>query len=140
MSDCNFFTSLLVIAVIPAGVYAWGYEAHRITANIAQHFLSPPAVDVIYGLLEPTYRGHLGPIASWADEIKRNSKYSWSRTLHYVDSNDNPPTECHISLPQDCEHDFCVTTAIANYTGRLQDCKLSTLQRNEALKFISKSS
>ncbi|TPX35661.1 hypothetical protein SmJEL517_g01944 [Synchytrium microbalum] len=127
---------IVLLANLVATSYGWGLEGHRVTATIAQHFLSQAAKDAVYSILDPRYRGQLGPIASWADEIKRNPAYAWSRPYHYVDSHDNPPTTC-LFKASDCEDGVCVTSAIANYTKILQDCRVTMASKNEALKFLT---
>jgi hypothetical protein len=58
---------------------------------------------------------------SWADNIKSDHKWDWSKPLHYINpALDNPPVSCvYRPGPDDCPNSICVTEAIKNYTTRL---------------------
>ncbi|KAF8832864.1 hypothetical protein HHX47_DHR1001932 [Lentinula edodes] len=59
-----------------------------------------------------------------------------SAPLHFVDAEDQPPTECSVNQKRDCAGNGWILTAIANYTSRVVDTSLSDSDRQEALKFI----
>ncbi|GAA5832034.1 hypothetical protein JCM11251_002795 [Rhodosporidiobolus azoricus] len=125
-------TSLIGAALgvaAPAYVYAWGAAGHEIVSTIAEIHLHPPVLAYIQSSLLPSYaNGHLAPIASWADRIKRTHEYAgWSGVLHYASwEGDHPPDRC-AWMGEEGEKgqggwhsDKDVLNAIANYTTRLE--------------------
>ncbi|RDB29167.1 Nuclease PA3 [Hypsizygus marmoreus] len=125
-----------VVSFSASGVYGWGASGHQAVGYVAMQFLAPNALSFVKSSLGSTYSQSLGPAATWADEIKSNSAYSWASELHYVDAEDNPPSSCSVSQSRDCASGKCILTAIANYTTRVVDTGLSAAQRQEALKFL----
>lgn len=109
------------------------YIDHELTADIATHLLTPTASAKIHKLLS---NGSLASIAAWADQIKRLKEYAFSSTLHYVNPKDNEPTECNYVQSRDCVKNFCVVSAIFNYSSRVIDETIDQKQRVEALKFL----
>ncbi|KAF8654800.1 hypothetical protein AX16_003369 [Volvariella volvacea WC 439] len=125
-----------ILASVASGVYGWGASGHQAVGYIAMQFLAPNALSFVRSSLGSTYNQSLGPAATWADEIKSNSAYSWASVLHYVDAEDSPPSTCNVDQSRDCADGKCILTAIANYTARVVDTTLSSSQRQEALKFL----
>ena len=61
----------------------------------------------------------------------------WPDPLHYVDTNDSPPSFCSYKSHINCDDDFCVVGAIHNYTYRLDNFLNFTKESSEeALKFL----
>ncbi|KAJ3517636.1 hypothetical protein NLJ89_g381 [Agrocybe chaxingu] len=129
---------LVALGVVSAaaGVYGWGASGHQTVGYVAMQFLSPKALEFVQTSLGSTYSHSLGPAATWADEVRSQSAYSWSSVLHYVDAEDDPPDSCSVEESRDCADGRCILTAIANYTSRVVDTSLSDTQRQEALKFL----
>jgi hypothetical protein len=78
----------------------------------------------------------LASIASWADSYRATTAGKWSSSLHYIDAEDNPPTTCNVDYERDCGSSGCSVSAIANYTQRVGDARLSNDHTAEALKFL----
>jgi hypothetical protein len=69
-------------------------------------------------MLPPWAKGHLAPIAAWADRIRYGNP--WSGELHYVSPmEDHPPTQCGFGGGWKKERN--VFSAIANYSSRIAD-------------------
>ncbi|KAI8803016.1 S1/P1 nuclease [Cladochytrium replicatum] len=118
-------------------VSAFGFDGHFITAKIAESLLSPAAVATASHILRGA---NLSDVASWADEIKGNRRYSWTSPLHYINPvGDFPPTSCAFRTESICSggsaKGICLTEAIANYTRRLS-CLDDNEESAEALKFL----
>ncbi|KAL0947357.1 hypothetical protein HGRIS_013474 [Hohenbuehelia grisea] len=124
------------LALGAAGVGAWGASGHQAVGFIAMQFLSPNALSFVQTSLGAEFDESLGVAATWADEVRSQAAFAWSADLHFVDAEDSPPASCSVSETRDCANGFCVLTAIANYTTRVVDTKLSAVQRQEALKFL----
>ena len=56
--------------------------------------------------------------------------------MHFIDAEDNPPTTCDVNYERDCGSTGCSVSAIANYTERVADGRLSAANTAEALKFL----
>ena len=54
----------------------------------------------------------------------------------FIDALDNPPSSCSVDLTRDCGASGCVVAAIANYTQRVQDGRLSAAHHQEAMEFL----
>ncbi|KAK7034730.1 hypothetical protein VNI00_012137 [Paramarasmius palmivorus] len=125
---------LSVLGLLTCPVVAWGPSGHQAVGYVAMQFLSDRSAEYVKNTLGPAYSGNLGIAATWADDVRRQPEYRWSGPLHYVDTEDSPPTACHV-LSEDCG-DGCILSAISNYTTRVVDQTLPVYQRHEALKFL----
>ncbi|EKM60554.1 uncharacterized protein PHACADRAFT_155682 [Phanerochaete carnosa HHB-10118-sp] len=111
---------------------AWGNLGHQTIG----YFLAPNALSFVQTTLGSQYNFSLGPAATWADMVKSEPAFTWSKNLHFVDAEDDPPSSCSVEEIRDCADQICVLAAIANYTTRVVDPTLDAEQIQEALKFI----
>ena len=132
--------ALLLIALIPAQLLAWGPKGHAIVADIAASRLTPIAKQNLQSLLGAD---SLASIASWADSVRkeRDESYDW----HFVDI---PKDAAGFSEERDCfrpqdkhknadtDHHNCVVDRIEMFQKILGDEKASRADRLEALKWI----
>ncbi|KAL3961409.1 hypothetical protein ACCO45_002932 [Purpureocillium lilacinum] len=118
------------------GANAWGVLGHATVAYIAQHYLAPETASWAQGLLGDSSDAYLANIASWADQYRATAAGKWSAPFHFIDAQDNPPSSCNVDYDRDCGSSGCSISAIANYTQRVGDGRLSTAQTTEALKFL----
>ncbi|KAJ9391999.1 hypothetical protein DTO063F5_758 [Paecilomyces variotii] len=118
------------------GTHAWGVLGHATVAYIAQNYVNSEVTSWAQGVLSNTNGSYLADIASWADEYRLTSAGAWSAPLHYIDAQDNPPSSCNVDYNRDCGSSGCSVSAIANYTQRVGDGRLSSEHTAEALKFI----
>ncbi|KAJ4467347.1 nuclease Le3 [Lentinula lateritia] len=131
------FSLSFILLLSAVKTYGWGMKGHEAVGFIAMKFLAPEASSFVETSLSgPQYHSSLGLAAPWADEVRRQKGYAWSAPLHFVDAEDQPPTECSANQKRDCAGNGCILTAIANYTSRVVDTSLSDSDRQEALKFI----
>lgn len=75
-------------------------------------------------------------VASWADTYRYTTAGRFSAPYHFIDAEDAPPSSCSVDLSRDCGSGGCVVSAIANYTQRVQDGRLSHEHTKEALEFL----
>ena len=132
---------LLLCAATPRS-WAWGREGHRLTALVAEQYLTPEAKAQIEELLRADSRSHetLADIAPWADAYRMD--HPETERWHYVDIPKSAATfdrmrDCPVSKtdPKSPWRD-CVTDRILYFEGRLGDPSLSLEQRAIALKFV----
>jgi len=134
-------TLALMSSLVPQA-WAWGREGHRITALVAENYLSPETKAQIAELLraDNKSRESLADIASWADSYReeRPETAGW----HYVDI---PADQAKFDRQRDCPVSTvapkspwrdCVTDRILYFEGRLGDTSLAPKERAIALKFL----
>ena len=143
--------SILLLSLISS----WGYSGHFAIGNLTMKLLPDDILSKVTSmLLNDTsdtavgriYAGSLGRASTWPDYIKRYADFQWSKSIHYVDTNDNPPDTCAY-LINDCSGDgpySCLISAINHfYTHLGQDIApilnsgpVSTLTAVQGLKFF----
>ena len=77
-----FAAFFAVLMCVPAQLWAWGQEGHRIVAEVAYHYLSSGAIkkiDKVLGKHGMVY------VANWPDEIKSDTIYPTSHDWHFQD-------------------------------------------------------
>jgi len=90
---------------LPSLATAWGAEAHRLIAELAQEQLSPAARVQVARMLELEPGASMASVSTWADEVRSRHTAAW----HYV----NPPEgNCSYVAERDCADDDCVVEAI----------------------------
>lgn len=117
--------------------WAWGREGHRLTALVAEEYLTPAAKAQVAQLLG---KETLADIAPWADSYRVD--HPETGPWHFVDIPSAAATfdrnrDCPVSKadPKSPWRD-CVTDRILYFEGRLGDESLSTEDRAFALKFL----
>jgi len=117
--------------------WAWGRDGHRLTALVAEQYLTPEAQTQVKALLGSET---LGSVASWADEIKPS--HPETAPWHYVDiprdqETFNRDRDCPVSKtdPKSPWRD-CITDRILFFEGRLGDESLPKEERAIALKWL----
>lgn len=132
--------AIVLLALLPAQLLAWGPKGHAIVADIAVSRLTPAAKQNLQLLLGAD---SLASIASWADSVRkeRDESYDW----HFVDI---PKDALGFSEERDCfrpqdkhkdaltDHHNCVVDRIEMFQKILGDGKASQSDRLEALKWI----
>ncbi|KAL7898933.1 S1/P1 nuclease domain-containing protein [Trichoderma sp. SZMC 28014] len=118
------------------GAQAWGVLGHATVAYIAQHYLNSATASWAQGVLDDSSSSYLANIASWADDYRATTAGAWSAPFHFIDAEDNPPTSCNVDYDRDCGSAGCSISAMANYTQRVGDGRLSAANVQQALKFL----
>lgn len=131
-------TSKVILLLLTAVPYAqaWGVLGHATVAYIAQNYVSPSTAAWAQGILDDTSSSYLASIASWADDFRETTAGAFSAPFHFIDAEDNPPTSCSVNFARDCAAAGCSVSAIANYTQRVGDGRLSATNVNQALMFL----
>jgi hypothetical protein len=115
---------------------AWGTLGHATVAYVAQNYVDDTVATWAKGLLDDTSDSYLANIASWADTYRSTTAGAWSAPFHFIDAEDNPPSDCNVDYERDCGSSGCSVSAIANYTQRVSDARLSSANTAQALKFL----
>ncbi|KAJ3363383.1 hypothetical protein GGF32_004377 [Allomyces javanicus] len=116
-------TALLLAAAAPE-VAAWGHTGHSLTGRVAMQLVQPSTRRALQQLL-PEVNGDIARISSWADEVKRTSRFSDTGPLHYSDAHDDPPHACSYMMARDCPDGNCVTVAIQEFSWAVRNATLA---------------
>ena len=131
------FAGVLLFSLFPAQSFAWGRVGHRLTAKVAEEYLTPEAKAKIKDLLDGQT---IADVASWADDYR--SEHPETGPWHYVDI---PQDAAGFDRQRDCPASTatppspwrdCITDRILYFEGRLGDTALSHGERAMALKFL----
>jgi len=115
-------------AALPRPAHAWGFEAHRLIAELAEQQLTPAAKAEANRLLELEPGSTLSSVSTWADEIRSRETGPW----HYVNF---PRGSCSYDKARDCPTGSCVIEAIGAQLAILKS-KAPDADRLQALKFV----
>jgi hypothetical protein len=132
----------LCLAVVVPQSWAWGREGHRLTALVAEQYLTPEARAQATALLNG---GSLASVASWADEYRTD--HPETAPWHYVDIPGSAAGQPELKFDRDRDCPVsaadpkspwrdCVTDRILYFEGRLGDTSLPAAERAQALKFL----
>jgi nuclease S1 len=126
----------ILLLALSGRVLAWGYEGHRITAEIAEQFLEPETSRQVRELLALDNATTLAEVSTWADQIRpqRPQTAPW----HFVDIPIHPPagTPEGYDPARDCPRRDCVVAKIGEMAVILKDKTAPPRERLEALKFL----
>jgi hypothetical protein len=129
--------SLLMMTIATSQSWAWGREGHRLTALVAEHYLTPETRAAVAELLG---KETLADVAPWADDYR--TSHPETAPWHFVDI---PRAEAKFDRLRDCPVSStdpkspwrdCITDRILYFEGRLGDTSLSPQDRAIALKFL----
>ena len=129
----NLRTVVKAFAVTALGLsgvsgHAWGFEAHRMIANLAEQQLTPQALKEIQRLLALEPGATLASISTWADENRSRQTAAW----HYVNL---PQGDCNYVKARDCPDGACVVEAL-NAQAAILKSNAPDAERLTALKYV----
>ncbi|CAE6467168.1 unnamed protein product [Rhizoctonia solani] len=108
---------------------AWG---HEIVATIAQIYLLPSARDAICSIIPSEYDCSLAKVATWPDQVRKDTRWKWSADLHFVNGiDDDPPTKCDFGS-KGWESKGNILQGIVDMTR-----KLESTNQDYALRFLT---
>jgi nuclease S1 len=112
--------------MMPFPALSWGFDGHRVIAEIALSRLAPNVLAEVQDLV-----GDFAGSATWADEIVRQRRET--APWHYVNF---PAGATYYESARDCKDDDCAVARILSFTRILGDRALEKQIRAEALKFL----
>ena len=120
--------SLLFTVCVNVDAFAWGSEAHRIVAEIAEQYLEPEAGQKIHELLALDNVTDLEDVANWADDIRRQRPET--APWHYVDIPIHSTPGVPEYLPaRDCPIRACVIAKIEDFVAKLRVIRQPTREK-----------
>jgi hypothetical protein len=81
MQIANGLAAFVVLVASNVSALAWGYEGHRIIAEIAEQFLEPETAHRVRDLLAIENRTTLAEVSTWADEIRPHTFFLRRRNI-----------------------------------------------------------
>jgi hypothetical protein len=75
------YTLLSIGLILSFALISWGYEGHYVVAAIAENHLTPNAKAAVKELLG---KETLADVSSYADEIKSDPSYDYTKPWHYI--------------------------------------------------------
>jgi hypothetical protein len=125
-------SSFLVLSLFTTVTLAYFYQTHAFLGAQLQYYLYRMHPRT-YSAMNETLEGEVFSKASvWADQIKSNPAYAWSRDLHFVDVDVCQPSEKDITSA--C-NGHCIISGLMNFTSQLKNVNTPETQKKEALKF-----
>ncbi len=129
-------TAALLFCVAAPRSWAWGREGHRLTALVADNYLTPETRAAVKDLLG---KDTIADVASWADDNRLS--HPETGKWHYADtplaeSTYNRDRDCPASPDPTSTFRDCVVDRILYFEMRLADKSLTHDQRAEALKYV----
>jgi len=125
----TFLLPLLALACCPVTAVAWGPEAHRLVASLAERQLAVASRADAHRLLSLQPGATLVSISTEADDTRTAATAPW----HYV--NIARDADCRYDAARDCAGGQCVVSAIETQIGVLSSAA-SDLDRLQALKYL----
>ena len=129
----SFLIACALLLPLPAA--AWSKPGHRMVGDIAQRHLTPAAsaqvAELLQGEADPTLAG----VASWADDLRKDSPEAYKRTerWHYINF---PANTCAYVPERDCPDGNCAAVQIERWRAVLGERSRPMAERREALKFL----
>jgi hypothetical protein len=125
-------------------VYGYGYKMHGYLGKLTDDYLQKYEIELYRTVIKLFDGNSISSISSWADKIKRKSKYAWTKDLHFIDI-----LECHNQrynksvIDKYCNN-HCIISALQDFTNSIKyNYKYnyiapdnSTLTNAELLKFL----
>ena len=131
----------MFFAISVPRTWAWGHEGHRLTALVAETYLTAETRAQVAELLGVSVKDTdaLADIASWADDYRQ--EHPETAPWHYVDIPLSAPgfdrlRDCPALADASSPWRDCATDRILYFEGRLADTSLSLPERAMALKFL----
>jgi hypothetical protein len=130
------FFVFVIFVTIPIRAFAWGYDAHRIIAEIAEQFLQPRTAHQVRELLAIENVTTLAEVSTWADEIR--PQHPETAHWHFVNIpiHASPGEPKEYDANRDCPHGDCVVAKIEEFERVLSDRQKCDRERLEALKYL----
>lgn len=126
---------LICALLLSTDVWAWGYEGHALVCDIAWRELTPAMKQQVKEILKQDGRYRtFGAACNWADQVKGDKAYQWSKPWHYI----NLPHEAEsVDLKRDCTEKECVVAAVTFYQEHLQQALRSQQNQKKTFEYLA---
>lgn len=117
-------------------INGYAYKTHSFLGNYLENYLNKYHNNVYIKVKDLIHNESFYNISTWADKIKQNNNYKWSKPLHYIDIDIN---FCNKSLSTDFDiycNNNCIYTGILNMTNDLKYNNNYDINDYEKFKFL----
>ncbi len=107
----------LCLLLCASQVHAWGFTGHKAFCEAAYDLTSPKTQQALDALAAKQGEYHsFAEACTWADDIKKDHQWDWSKHLHYV----NIAHDDQQLTTSDCPQKGCVLSAIDEMQAKLK--------------------
>ena len=133
MHGLLIFALTFATPLFDSSTHVWGGDGHRLVCEIAFRHLAPEG-KMLVSQLRATESVTFAESCTWADEVRDQRPETYN--YHFINI---PPGQSGMNMTRDCGDPAkrCAPWAIKHYAIILADANKSTLERGEALKFLS---
>lgn len=106
----------LLSLLVTSQAFAWGFNGHKAICEAAYDLSSTHTQQRLDAIVKKQGGYHsFAESCTWADDIKKDHQWDWSKHLHYV----NLPRSAKVLKASDCGPKGCVLSAIKHYRAVL---------------------
>lgn len=116
----NYLILLGAFSTFFSCVFGYGYKMHGHLGKLTDTYLIKYEPE-IYNKINNLFDGQsIESISSWADKVKRQKQYAWTKDLHFIDI-----LECHRErynkdvIDKYCEN-HCIISALLDFTNSIK--------------------
>lgn len=120
----RYILILLFINLIIQNVYCFGYEIHRYLGRITDEYLKKNEIEI-----KNKINISIEKVSDWADKIKRNKKYEWTKEIHYIDVYNCMNKQYDKEIIDKYCKDNCIISGIKTLTRLLKRNKYYNMER-----------
>lgn len=107
----------LLLLAFTSQVHAWGFTGHKAFCEAAFDLTQPSTQKALSAITAKQGEYHsFAEACTWADDIKKDHKWDWSKHLHYV----NIAHDDHHLSASDCPKKGCVLSGIDEMQAKLK--------------------
>lgn len=107
----------LCLLLCTAQAHAWGFIGHKAFCEAAFDLTAPKTQQALTAIAAKQGEYHsFAEACTWADDIKKDHKWDWSKHLHYV----NIAHDDHQLTASDCPKKGCVLSGIDEMQTKLE--------------------
>lgn len=124
---------LILVTLLFNFIVSFSYSVHDYLGKTTCNLLANNS-KIVYDKINNIFTTDCGEASIWADRVKRNSKYSWTKKLHYIKI-----TECSVdtrNLMEYCKNKECIVFALINFINDLKVNNFTLLTKEETLKMV----
>jgi len=121
-----------VVVSLTILLVSWGYKGHRVTALIAEDYLTPQAKQAVKAILGSET---LADVSTWADDVKKDPQYGQTASWHYLNLPLGLSYQDFVEVVGSQSNEN-ISSAIQRAENTLSRTEASTSDKGEALKFL----
>lgn len=136
--NINFYCNYMFknIFILWSFVFGYGYKMHSYLGRLTDGYLTHNEPELYSKVISLLNGQTIETVSSWADKIKRNKKYSWTKNLHYIDI-----LECRKNYDKNVIDKYCnnscIVSALQDFTNSIKYNFNYTYQMSNGYNFTN---